>query len=292
MSITFKSFISESKREKLGKRTNIQTFEDLFSYLDEYCQQYLKACSEKGQFILFRGEEYLDHTFSLADSTEFVRRSSNTDNWYNLWMDNSLEWKSFPKRLSSFICTTSPSVANDYGYVKVIIPFDDAKMAAAPSGDIWNSFEITLNDFYGSYSPETMYAFQKEIAELWGMINPDEPLEQTNFARLKSQLSKATYNELSKLPETNLVKVTLSGMKKYNCDNLAKVFDFILDPVKNGFNVLPISQADRIPRNSEVWIQGECIFITANKMSDKYISELEDYFSPKNIDVSILNKYI
>lgn len=291
MQVTFKTFISESKREKLGSRANIQTFDDLFAYLDQDCKQYLKACSDKGQFILFRGEALLDHTFSLADSTQFVRRSSNTENWYNLWIDNSSQWKNYPKRLSSFICTTSPSVATDYGYFKVVIPLDGAKMAIAPSGDIWNSFEMTLDKFYGSYSPETLYAFQQEIKNLWSMLYPDEPLEQTNFLRLKSQLSRATYDEMAKLAQTNLVKVTLSSMKKNNCDSLADVFDFVLDPSLNEFKMLPLFQAASIPRNSEVWIQGECIFITANNLSDKYMEELEDYFSRKNIDVSLLNKH-
>lgn len=206
----FKSFLLESNSSR--KSVDIDTALD---FLKNSCDDYLRACSAAGRLLIFRGERS-SRPFEIADSSKFIRGSANTESWYNMWIDNSDKWKrhQFPKRLSSFIC--SSIFSDDYGASKLIFPTNSCRIGVCPQADIWISFN--LDDVFKCSSID---AFQSVVFKTWklvsgpmsGTVLPDiktalrsnsdkkdldylKTLSRTYYAELKRQLTACTLEKI------------------------------------------------------------------------------------------------
>ena len=206
----FKSFLLESNSSR--KSVDIDTALD---FLKNSCDDYLRACSNAGDLLIFRGERS-SWPLEIADSTKFIRGSANTESWYNMWIDNSDKWKryKFPKRLSSFIC--SSIFSNDYGAPKLIFPTNSCRIGVCPDADIWISFNT--RDVFEMSSIDQAQAV---IFKTWKFVTdsqhdgrtlPDiktvmrsndkkdldylKTLSRTMYAELKRQLTACTLEKI------------------------------------------------------------------------------------------------
>jgi hypothetical protein len=80
---------------------------------------------------------------AIIDTSKSERKSATTSNWYTLIIDNSPEYKNYPKRSQSLICTNDIEAAKAYGSTMAIIPFNDAKIGVVNEPDIWDKM-ITM----------------------------------------------------------------------------------------------------------------------------------------------------
>lgn len=103
------------------------------STLAAHCKESYKAISTGG--VLFRGDLTVGSDFALIDTTSLKRTSRDTDNGYQLIMDNAKALASVPKRSGSLICTTSAKTAEGYGHAYALIPFDGIKIAVSDTAD-------------------------------------------------------------------------------------------------------------------------------------------------------------
>lgn len=96
------------------------------------------------------------------DPSNWDRKASNTKNLYNLWLNNSPQWASFPKR--KLICTTSTATANIYGNsVWTVIPIQpNAPIGICPEDDLWDSFDAV---------PEGLNAWVRGVHEVFSFFN-------------------------------------------------------------------------------------------------------------------------
>jgi len=98
------------------------------------------------------------------------RKSRNTANFYTLMMENLSQWRKFPKRSNSLICTTDYYKARMYGTAYRVIPIDlNAKFGVCPEEDIWESFErkeLFIGDVWKLISISEKYPATKK----WGSL--------------------------------------------------------------------------------------------------------------------------
>jgi len=197
---------------------------------------------------IYRGRYFEKGLFLEVDPKEFVRKSADIKNFYTLLIDYILpQWKNYPKRSQSIICSTSPEYAKSYGSVYMVYPFDGSKIGVCPRGDIWYSFLKSLGT--------TLHMFNDDLEDLVRLNNIK--LSETNPNLFKKQLQSlarrgGTYR-------SKVINKWLSNKKLDLLDLIEKAFD----PKKNGFKL--VKAGSEIPKNREVWTDGKCIlklFIT------------------------------
>jgi hypothetical protein len=88
--------------------------------------------------------------FLVVDTSQSERKSENTKNYYTVIFDNNPAMAGFPKRSQSLIGTTEKTRSYDFtgfgSYLYAMIPFDDAKIGAVNSFDIWDA-TVSFGDF-------------------------------------------------------------------------------------------------------------------------------------------------
>lgn len=211
-----------------------------------------------------RGEAHERFQFSLGDSTKFVRRSANTKSWTNQFVDSNRLWRDYPPRLSSYICSTNFSTANDYGEMFVVVPFDDAKVGICPENDFWPSFKTHLRNFIGS---RTVLQLNDAIRGVIGEFGTGDQSRKVSTdslttAELEEIFKKCTLEALNEMDEYgNLhgyTRKVFEYMSSHDHKNFYDALEEVLDPAKNNFSygLKSVPTGDR-----EVWVHGKCVFI-------------------------------
>jgi hypothetical protein len=204
--------------EQLGSRRALDVYEAI-DYLQDKCNDYLSACSREKDLLLFRGEVGSKSAIEIADSRNFIRKSANTQSWYNMWIDSSPVWvkDDYPKRLSSFIC--SNEFSDSYGTPKIVIPSDSCKIGVCPEPDIWLSFKNSFYKFFGSNPIITSIDdFQFAIKAIWSLVDSqsDKPSGSLPHIRHSGDIgldiakiqARSAYSDLKKkLSECTLEKI-------------------------------------------------------------------------------------
>ncbi len=137
--LEFEYFINE--KYETSSRGRSLTLEEIVEIFNQNCKMY-----DNNSVKLFRGHGAA-MLYSLYEPKKFKRVSANTANHYTVLIDEILpNWKSYPKRSESLVCSTSESYTKAYGnYMYEVIPFDSAKIAVCPYRDIWESFTFLRN---------------------------------------------------------------------------------------------------------------------------------------------------
>jgi len=141
---TYKNYIFENKTFNQFK-TDI-TEDEIYEYLKIYSKKELEECQ------VFKGIDFdpissypktLYPSYTILNPKIEKRKSRNTANFYTLMMENLSQWRKFPKRSNSLICTTDYYKARMYGTAYRVIPIDlNAKFGVCPEEDIWESFDV------------------------------------------------------------------------------------------------------------------------------------------------------
>jgi hypothetical protein len=218
------------------------------------CKMMLAAIKKKTG--LFRGVYAESNQFLKVQPSKFNRESANTSNLYTLVIDNHPKWKKYPKRGKSIICTTHDGNASAYGDVFYVFPKDGSSYGICPNSDMWISF-------YKSGIDELDYDFNHAVLNFAKKLGVDtKPLYGTNYRDLVMMLT-----EMDKeiMVQDVIVKYNLKFAKSKYDNDMLKLLQEILDPVRNGFKV--INNPNQLPPRDgglEIWTSGDCYMVGQN----------------------------
>lgn len=159
--ITFKAFLEAEVKPFSAEKLEVNA--ELLSFIRKNCSKSIWMFDNATP--IWRGERQAQALLgndgvAVIDTTKSERSSQNTRNWYTLILDNHPEYKDYPKRSQSIICTTNYKHARSYarGRVMAVIPFDTAKIGWVNARDIWylpvnfdgaETFK-SMNDFFNN----------------------------------------------------------------------------------------------------------------------------------------------
>ena len=146
----YKLIIESDKKEDKDPHP---MFKDMTNYRkkidneDEIVKLIKDKCDVKN--YLYRGFED-EGDFYIIDGSKGKRTSKNTTNYYTVIIDEILKtganYKNYPLRSESIICSTSKKTAEHYGKLYVILPFKGVDIGYIGTEDIWTT-DIEIGDF-------------------------------------------------------------------------------------------------------------------------------------------------
>lgn len=305
----FEAIIKKEKIEDLKVKKAI-------AFLNAHCKNGLKAISNNG--LLFRGisdkAKYNKEGFTLVDTEKLFRTSRDSNNAYQLLMDNSSAFAKFPKRSNSLICSSSYSTAEGYDRLYVMIPIDGTFIAESSSDDFLNSdFDIDEVDRAASvilYNATGVNASSLKFPEALKNVSLEQLLLKfggvKSIKKLKSDLHEAGFyageTETDKI-SPKLISAMISFFNDNNGDDSieAQIFTQLLkakpedrlaqigkavfsSPAKVGLSLKPFGST--LKPNVECWFSGKAVAI-ARPMFKSILKELlkrGDHVSAQYLD--------
>lgn len=196
--ITFKNFLHETGNPQKVLPDNVLTAwskqevssTDLSKLVLEHCTDWINDL--KNGKLLYRGTKGDNSIASIIDSTDSKRMSKDSNNLYQLIMDESDSLKGVPSRSNSIIASTYIGVAMMYGgdnkfNTKLIIPYNGTEVAHIKYADMFGvSFESDILLYKeGVLSRSLNRYFMKTIGEqdLKKCQGLKEKFNKADFAR-------------------------------------------------------------------------------------------------------------
>ncbi len=151
MKKTFKDFLSEQQNViKQWDVTSLSNNQAVDYLIKNSKSSFIKALKNGG--LLFRGFKEPpagEGKCAVINPSTGKRTSKDTDNLYQLMMDESESLADYPSRSNSLICATRPNPATMYGEVYAVIPKNDSKICYILDQDI---LDVSLTDEIWKYS--------------------------------------------------------------------------------------------------------------------------------------------
>lgn len=267
MKTSFKVFLVEQNR------TRSITKDEAYDFINKHCPKYLNNI-KKGNRPIFRGIN-VDTTYIQGDSSQHVRKSAYTKNYYTLILDYLLpSWQEYPNRSQSFVCTGSIGKTIDYGNNFAVFPKDGTEVGVCPDRDIWTSFSVlnrafnirTLEKFNNillflfesfdipSSSTLDPKEFQKRLSDLSDILKEQNLDDEQKFHNMLERFDR-------KIPNREvLYSISLFLKKWLRTKDFITIFKDFMDPEENGFKIL---KSETIPerglRENEMWFAGPAV---------------------------------
>ena len=254
---TFKQFISEQHGSNRTVRISPKA---AFELIAEHCPGVARQMKKQ---IIYRGGSGMNNEdpYHANSNVGKPRRSANTANYFTLWHDNHPDWADFPKRSRSFICSNDYSIANNFGDVHILVPYDNAHVGVVPDEDLFGAI--------GSPDGEDLSQFNEIITDVLEVVQKEHGLEHPRtYAELKKQLGLATRELLQSASDkqgkhqwTSNIDYALEHMKQTTSLTYYGVVDEMYSPKDKGFRH---GKADtiKLPKEGcELYVQGEGILL-------------------------------
>lgn len=188
------------------------------------------------------------------------RKAANTTNYVNLLVSNLPNWKAFPPRNRSQICSGSYSYASSYAYgdVYVVLPFDNARIGICPSTDFFdfgrldvphiNRFLVRLYLLATKKElPQEKEPFFAALAELDTILTKDKIIEYMN-----ADLDRDEFL----LVQRTFIKYSKQFLKD---QSFSENLEEWMDPDRNDFRVTTMSAYKSTP--NEVWTDAPILLV-------------------------------
>lgn len=200
---------------------------------------------------------------NIVVMTPGTRISQNVNNLYTRLMSEILpEWKEYPKRSNSFVCTNLEGLSSFYGDSHLVLPENGANIGICPKADIWDSFRLTLNH---TSIPE----FVADMIEILRLGNT------RSLYDIQTLLVNGTVEEImlamDKATEYLHTPPGLDSINDYRMKDAFKnnldltLLDYMrkqLDPIKNGFVSTTIEQYKLDSyKQCELWTDATCLMV-------------------------------
>lgn len=251
----FKQFISESRGQDI-------TLEESAEWIKKN-SKIMMAELLGANHLLYRGIAGADKP-KIGDSSKYARTSANTLNYYTLLIDSSDNWKEYPNRSKSFICSTDINYAKKFGDVNLVFPTDNTVFGQVPVGDFWNGFS-SLNII----DVDNMDRFNYWLLLMTSMFDKDADLEKASADQWRRALKSISSDDIAKLAQAEsdnrMIQLVDRAMKRFKLSTFEQLVDRILDPRENGFELVHADAWDDfyVARN-EYWFADEAVFIPIN----------------------------
>jgi len=269
---TFKQFLSEGR----GKAVSA---EDFIKWANSNCSKYIA-----GNQHVYRGFTSGDAGITIGNSVGTKPRKSvgGIPNNYTLWIDGHPRFKGFPKRSSSFIASTSAGKAGDFGYPHLMFIKDNDKVADVLTGDIWVKKVLPDMDLLG------LNELTETLLHRFDMGRSEKYFELQNaLQHVSKRLMRKWYDDkvnLAPFYEDQLEHL-LKEMDKRNWDDMWDVWNGLVKP-----EIFGLTTGANIDSSGsvEVWIEGECGFISLdrNQISEEDKVLLTEWLKDKNEELS------
>ena len=253
----FRQYLTEGRSKVINE-------DDAKRLLKKHCKKALKAYSITDH--IYRGVEGMYSPYAYINPKKGdPRRSANTANYYTHILDNSPDWKKYPKRSQSIICTTSSIGSKGYGNSYLVFPYDGAKIGVCPEGDFWYSFYKSGINYMSDFNRNIHY-----IMHLLAISINDR-----SFRAIKDAFEEFDDVIESQGFDIDLIIKKVPWLKYYDGSLMGHIND-ILDPASNKFKLINIGQ--RIGCNDcEVWTDSQSIMVLSNDddaLIDNMVKEL------------------
>jgi hypothetical protein len=197
---------------------------------------------DKKNGIIYRGLNGSD-TFMITDPRKGkLRRSANTSNEYTLLVDNLPEWKDYPKRGRSLICTTNKYYAGGYGSLRIVLPKNGANLGLCYREDFWDCF----TEIYDWLDITNMDNFNNSLRSVIGQDF------DKNWPTLRKAINQWDIEDIPFIPSEWKEIIETEG-------TLMKALRFLLDPKNNAFGRTKLG--GDMAYAEEVWTDSPCISI-------------------------------
>ncbi len=223
----------------------------LDTFLEDNC-----PVAYNSPFKIYRGVNYDSKGYLLkGDSRTEERKSANTLNYYTLLLDNVLpEWKEYPKRSRSFICTTELTKTYLYGNTYQVYPIGDPLIGICPEADLWISFDcFNPRDFGYLVVDLFKYLKLKPVDDLNGLlylinlIDINWKLGSDEITHIIGRYINLSYDEIVKF------------------DSFIDLFRYIFNPTENDFQYKKLSELLPLRHDREIWFSGPAYFVPIGK---------------------------
>ncbi|NPV12905.1 MAG: hypothetical protein HPY57_14130 [Ignavibacteria bacterium] len=177
--------------------------EQLINYIKENCKEFLKKPKVITRSIRpdNLGKDWIDFDYFYSDPKTLNRKSSDCYNYYTLIIDNAPEWKDYPKRSKSFICTLGTSHIEGNRYY--VIPKDDSKWGVCKKHDIFVSFDDLKYDA-GQFTRDLYNFYYVIMGNKNDVLNDDDYNEfMTKLNNLNTKLKKMKWEKVKELIKKN-----------------------------------------------------------------------------------------
>lgn len=260
--LTFKAFITEEP----SQRTVPISEERAFSLIDENCQAFAKKMRT---MQIFRGGSA---THGKPGSCYFgnsnagrERKSANTANYFTWWHDNHPDWADFPKRSRSFICSNDYDIANAYGNVLLLIPFDTAHIGVIPTHDLFVAIKGPTGE---TLDTENYYTgkFLSRVQKQYGLSNPE------SYDDFVEQLKLATKKLIDSMDNDYTKEHLMRNMKFFSAASYYDVIRKMFNP--KGFKQDTASQIELPKKDVEIYVQGNAVLIPYLQTTTEEFDEL------------------
>lgn len=255
------------------KEINLDTLEKELTK-GNYTNSY-KRWQDNGGSYIYRGTRTAPADIAKGvGKAETPRKSANTRNWSTLFFDNHPMWSKFPKRSESFICSTDKDKAQNYsgysGMVYHVFPKNGVDIGVCPTRDMFQSFErmsfnnsvAGINRFIDDTYDSALNRLDDDLGIIWDDDNWKDFVKNTKI--IKNAYDEATTEEKKNFM-SELLYYSFTERLKFDGD-LMTILTKMYDPKKNGFKLVKAG-AD-IPDLREVWISGECIFVSQKTVDE------------------------
>ena len=261
----FKQHLNERRKHDMSKaRSKIILADDALEGIKKNCKQAINAY-KKG-IRVYRGTptgESVKAKYLYVEPSKHKRKSANTSNVYTMILDNHPDWKKYPKRSESIICTNN--LAGAYGRAYVVFTKDRSNYGVCSSSDMWDSFTKGLKGRW-------LDSFNEEIVMITERLAMDSD-------RVKKIVNGSDYNKLKEMFEEmdihiyngdiDLNKWGFPWTEKYHGDFLALVWG-VLDPDLNGF--YQTRDPMKLPKydvgSRELWTDGDAYMVHWRTMEE------------------------
>lgn len=165
--------------------------EKAINFLNANCKSGIQSIANGN--ILFRGfRKSPKGDFTFIDSTESARTSQDSNNLYQLMMDESSDLKGYPSRSKSLICSGDFANASEYTIytsnmreAHVVIPFDGTLIVECSVPDIFDT-SVHIKIFEGDL--QELGTNIREFLKILG-LNPNNGQQFTDVKRINTVLS-------------------------------------------------------------------------------------------------------
>lgn len=294
--IYFKNILSEVELHGSAKKAQtyakkVSTYDDnnAYDFKKTYCSEYEKSLGRllgtNVQKKVYRGIASQEPSI-IVDPKLAKRKSTSGEGmqWVTSYLSNALEWKKYPKRDRSLICSMDYNKAMQFigtfdisgsgkrrGAVYEVIPVDGSRWGVCPNSDILRA-EFGMPEWkYNLYLPllhilkittgksiDTLPPYEKMRSFLNTPINPHALLERVNEIIADSNPS---------IMGLDLTKEFLHYLWERNHGRdltLAPTLKEFFDPDSHGFKLVDFNGLKSFDYN-EVWTDSKCLLVKVDK---------------------------
>jgi len=213
------------------------------------------------------------YPYKVMDPKKFVRKPPTTENYYNVIIDNSENWKDYPKRSRSIMTHTIESKTKLYGNkVYRVIPLRENAKCAYVDNDYWMAFDELFKSWpfdHGHGRIESLNDFNHSLRNMFRLSRKDYSCE-TLKGLLKSKGHIFPPSDRKKIEEIESkygsfynwvdekMKPEYTDVKLFNYNNSSDLGEYHIENQEVGF---------------EVWTDEKCLLIDNDILRKLYIKK-------------------